>query len=117
MNRERLIPILEDVRHGNGGRAGGKFLWTNDDVTPSSIVATGTAQSGGSNQIQLSASASSVDDFYNGYSLQITGGTGEGQDYQRIVDYVGATKTADLSGEWVTTPDSTSTYRIVNRGY
>ena len=63
----------------------------------------------------LQSNSSSVDDFYNGYALEITGGTGAGQDHQRIVDYDGATKTAYVSGKWITTPDSTSTYRINNR--
>lgn len=68
-------------------------------------------------QIALATTASSTDDAYNGYAIEITSGTGSGQDHQKITDYDGTLKIATLSGAWVTTPDTTSTYRIINRGY
>ena len=46
---------------------------------PSTQIRTNTAQNGGNNTITLDASASGTDDFYNGYLIQITGGTGVGQ--------------------------------------
>ena len=66
--------------------------------------------------IKLASTASATNDAYNGMSLQITSGTGSGQDHQRISDYDGTTKEATVSGAWTTTPDSTSVYRVVNRG-
>ncbi len=55
-----------------------------------------TAQSGpSSTSITLDASASAVDDLYNGMVISITAGTGAGQSRQ-IVDYVGATKVATI---------------------
>ena len=110
----RGLPIYDDVVRGSGG------LYTHgpsDTLAMTAISHSGTAQAGGSSSITLAAAASSTDDAYNGYSIQITGGTGSGQDFQRILDYDGTSKEATVSGAWTTTPDSTSTYRIVNRGY
>lgn len=53
-----------------------------------------------------------ANDFFNGYTLKITGGTGEGQT-ATVTDYVGASGQflfTALSGG--STPDTTSTYRI-----
>ncbi len=58
------------------------------------------------------AALSSVDDFYNGMSVFVYGGTGAGQQ-RRIDDYVGSTKTATVSPAWGTTPDATSDIIIV----
>ena len=113
------------VRNGIDGTVAARFDPATDAET--SLVNAFTSSTGEAWQIngsavlklpflQLASSASSVDDFYNGYALEITRGTGSGQDHQRIVDYDGTTKTAYVSGKWTTTPDSTSTYRIVNRG-
>ena len=78
-------------------------------VTP---AVTGTATAGASNSITLAAGASSVNDFYNGQIIRITGGTGNGA-IALITDYVGSTKVATLRplGSAVT-PDNTSTYSI-----
>jgi len=72
----------------------------------------GTAQAGGSTTtIKLSVGAASINDFYNGMPISITGGTGSGQS-GIIVDYDGASRVAVVvSGVWVA-PDATSTYSI-----
>lgn len=86
-----------------------------DTIYNSTIVETGTAQAGGSFAITLAAGASATNDFYNGYFVAITGGTGAGQE-NHISDYNGTTKVATVSSSWVTQPDNTSTYSIVLRG-
>lgn len=73
---------------------------------------TGTAQVGGGTLgIKLAATASAIDNFYNGMPIAITAGTGSG-DSGIIIDYDGTTKIATVvSGTWVTM-DATSTYSI-----
>ena len=109
----RGLPIYDDVVRGSGGL----YLFNNDTADPSNIVDSGTAQSASAGAIVLATTASSTDDAYVGMSCQITGGTGSGQDHQRGTAYNGTTKELTVSGSWTTTPDSTSTYRIVNRAY
>ena len=64
---------------------------------------------------------SAVDDFYIGYDLFITGGTGyNADDITRnryiIVDYVGATNLFTIAALWNgATPDSTTTFDLFNR--
>jgi len=70
-----------------------------------------TAQAGTSSSITLDASASSVNDIYNGSSITITSGTGSGQT-RTISNYVGSTKVATVSTNWTTTPNSTSQFTI-----
>lgn len=74
-------------------------------------IRSNTAQAGGATTITLDASASAVDDFYNGASILLTGGTGAGQ-FRIITDYVGATKIATVDTAWVTNPNATSTFAI-----
>lgn len=70
----------------------------------------GTAQAGASGQTTLATTASAVDDAYNGMNLEITGGTGAGQE-AAITDYNGTTKVATHAAFGVT-PDNTSTYLV-----
>lgn len=71
----------------------------------------GTAQAGDATHITLDASANATNDYYNNALLMITGGTGASQS-RFIVDYVGATKVAQVA-TWVTNPDNTSTFAIL----
>jgi len=73
---------------------------------------TGTAQAGGSTTtVKLAAAASAVNDFYNGFPIAITAGTGNGQS-GIVIDYDGASKIATVvSAAWVA-PDATSSYSI-----
>ena len=82
-----------------------------DVTTNPANTHTGTAASGTSNTITLDGGASAVDDFYNSYVIEITGGTGSGQ-YNQIVDYFGSTKLCTVLNNWSVTPDATSTFRI-----
>lgn len=70
-----------------------------------------TAQAGGASTITLDTGAVATNDIYNGATIDITGGTGSGQ--QRVIsDYVGATKVATVSEAWDTQPDNTSTFTV-----
>lgn len=94
------------------------------DITPSAVdgnititssnhtTETGVAQAGASNTITLkSGSGFTSDDDANGLEIEITSGTGSGQ--QRfITDYNGTTKVATVYPAWDTQPDNTSNYSI-----
>lgn len=81
------------------------------------MVITGTAQSGStSSEIVLAAGSSSLNNFYNGWAIVITGGTGVGQ-YNIIVDYDGTLKTAAVLPSWIVTPDNTTTYALIPLSY
>jgi hypothetical protein len=71
-----------------------------------------TAADGDTTEIELDASASAVNDFYNNAVVILTGGTGIGQ-ARTITDYVGATKVATVSPAWDTVPDATSVFMII----
>jgi hypothetical protein len=75
----------------------------------------GTAQAGAAGTITLDASANANNDFYNGTIVLITGGTGVGQ-ARIITDYVGATKVASVGENFITVPDSSSTFVIYPGG-
>lgn len=78
----------------------------------SSVLSSGTAQSGStSGSIVLASGASSVNNYYRYTTVIITGGTGAGQ--ARVIDgYNGSTKAAVVRRPWRTTPDTSSTYVI-----
>lgn len=76
----------------------------------SAALESGAAAAGGASSLTLSASASSVDDYYNGASISITGGTGAGQ-VNSVISYVGASKVATV-GSWDIQPDATSQYSV-----
>jgi hypothetical protein len=61
--------------------------------------------------ITLASTDSSVDDFYNDCTIEITAGTGAGQS-RTITDYNGTTKVATITPLWDTVPDNTSRYII-----
>lgn len=74
-----------------------------------------TAASGTSASITLDAGASSVDDFYAGQIIFLTGGAGAWQ--ARTIDtYAGSGKTAGVSPNWSTAPDNTTTFAILPNG-
>jgi len=76
---------------------------TSDTLVPqeSGTFQTGSATPG---TLVLALHASSIDDFYNGWWVRITSGSGSGQ-VRRIKDYVGSTRTATL----FLTADNTTT--------
>jgi len=76
------------------------------------IVRTGTAQAGAASSITLDAGASAVDSLYKDATVIITSGTGVGQS-RMISAYVGATKVASVSPNWITSPDATSVFMVL----
>jgi hypothetical protein len=75
------------------------------------LIDADTAQAGAAGTITLQSGSSADDDFYNNTLIWISGGTGANQ-ARFISDYVGSTKVATVNGNWVVTPDVTSTYSI-----
>jgi hypothetical protein len=76
------------------------------------FLVTGTAQAGGdATHIVLDPTANPTNDHYNGFVLTIVSGKGAGQ-VKTIVDYAGATVTAEVSAWTGDTPDATSVYSI-----
>ena len=72
-----------------------------------------TAQAGGAATITLAYNASQVDSYYNGFFIEITGGTGSGQT-KTITGYVGSTRIATVGVAWAPQPDNTSDYTITS---
>lgn len=76
----------------------------------------GLAQAGAASSITLQSTASANDDIYNGSLVSIIAGTGSGQT-EKITDYNGTTKVADISpATWSVNPDSTSSYVVIPAG-
>jgi hypothetical protein len=74
----------------------------------------GVVNTASTNSVTLNSvgfTVSAEDDFYNGWVIEVTGGTGSGQ-YRIIVDYSGASQTATLHKDWTTNPDATSTVEL-----
>jgi hypothetical protein len=77
------------------------------------VIRSNTAQNGGtSSTIKLDAAASAVDNYYRDAVVTITSGTGAGQS-RVISSYVGATKVATVSRDWITTPDNSSHFYVI----
>jgi hypothetical protein len=100
------------------------------DVVSDSPDHSGQVQSNSntSTTVQLSMSANNTDDYYNGWWIKLTSGTGAGQ-VRRIRSYVGSTRiatiysTTDQTGvlgnpepieglDFLTIPDNTSNYSL-----
>lgn len=86
-----------------------------------SMVRTATAVSVTSSTIVLDASASSVDDYYNGCFVYIRSATAGSGQMRQIVDYTGITQTATIyvagppiqGAAWVTNPTGTIVFEII----
>ena len=135
----RLIPanagIVEQVSQSSGdnGTLVKRFQTidgVSDDVLVDSPAETsaghgGNAQSGSSVTITLNGGANATDDFYNGWWIYLTAGTGNGQ-VRRIKDYTGASKIATIYStadavddglDFVSPADATTVYSLFNRTY
>ena len=75
------------------------------------MQANGVVEAGGRNTIKLSAAGdnppSPIDNFYNGDSVYVMSGTGNGQ-LRRIIDYAGSTKTLTVNTAFSTTCNTDS---------
>lgn len=133
---EDNIMVVNNAPSGtsDGGLAIKRYQSANDsasgDVVLDSADHSGQVQSGSNTvtTVHLSLSASSVNDYYNGWWIKITSGTGANQ-VRRIRSYNGSTRvatiysTADQTGilgnpqpieglDFTTTPDNTSNYSL-----
>lgn len=105
--------------------AGGDVVADTGAGVVSSSFQTGSATPG---TLVLNAAANATDDFYNGWWINVTSGTGIDQ-VRRIKDYVGGSKTATLyvtadnAGSFadgldlVTAPAAADTYSLYNSPY
>ena len=120
---------------GDGGVAIKRYQPANDTNTGDLILdtpdETGTANTTGSTftAINLGASASATNDYYNGWWIRLSSGTGAGQT-RRIKDYDSTTKVATLYStadqttqvpveglDLVTIPDGTTGYQLFDCYY
>ena len=72
---------------------------------------TGTAQAGAATTITLDSGASGTNQYYRGWVIRTTGGTGPNQ-IREILDYHGSTKVATVSAAWGTNPSSDTTFAV-----
>ena len=121
----RRSPLYDDVTIGRGGLAGGRFVMDSDTEAFDYIVSTGTTQNifvslgplGFSLVgVTLDAADSSVDDAYNGMTIEITSGADAGV-FLLITDYTGSTRFAAATGSLSTYVDYIYGYRIINRNH
>jgi len=104
---ERLMKCTISAGSPAGDVAVEKSTATRDNTAQGGSDATSSEAA----YMTLDASASGMDDTYNGMVLRINGGTGSGQ-IRRIVDYDGTNKYAYVDRDWGTTPDATSEFVI-----
>lgn len=101
--------------YNTGNQQATVATWTtNPDDTSTYAIAPllqGTATGGSTNTITFANGSSFINSFYRDMVITTTGGTGAGQS-RLISAYAGATKTATVSTDWTTAPDSTTTYAI-----
>jgi len=116
-------PVVASVTGNVGGNVTGSVgSVATGGITRASFAAdtglqtirSNTAQGGNGSSITLDASASSTNDYYNGCTVYLTGGTGVGQ-INMITDYNGTTKVATTEA-WSTAPDNTTTFAILPHG-
>jgi len=85
------------------------------NMRSASDLAIGLAQGGDVTYIDLQATESAENDFYNRMLIMIESGTGAGQ-ARLIEDYIGSSKRALVARDWITPPDNTSRYVILPFG-
>lgn len=91
----------------------------NGNVVSDTPKETGVAQIlsiDASHGIKLSSSANSTNDYYKGWWIKITSGTGVEQT-RRLSSYDGTTKVANITTSWITIPDATSNYSLYSNYY
>jgi len=109
-----VIPTeLTDVSHVNitGTNAGGSVVvWAAKNAPAISSEALGATSVAGATSVKLGSSASTVNDVYNGCTIDITI-NGITQSL-KILDYVGSTKTATLDGSVEEALTADATYQV-----
>ena len=83
-----------------------------DSLSTSTVTTeTGTLVSGGTSTVTLPSTSSTIDKYYNGQTIEITGGTGIGLKAV-CIDYVAKTNILTVQTPFSITLDNTSTYAI-----
>jgi hypothetical protein len=75
----------------------------------------GVIVSATNNTAVLDISASVMDNTYNDWTIKIIAGTGAGQS-RNISSYAGGSRTASISPDWTTIPNTTSDYELFRPG-
>lgn len=83
-----------------------------ESLRKSAIQEQGTATSATTSTLVDTANLKQSDDYWNGGKVEILAGTGVNQ-VRDISDFTQSTSTLIVSPNWVTTPDSTSVYRVI----
>lgn len=83
----------------------GKHFWSDVNIvlTEDQIVS--------DNEIQLAQNESNIDDFFRGFDITLTNGTGKGQS-RKILSYDGINKVAVVDTPWDILPDTSTEYSI-----
>lgn len=74
--------------------------------------ATGTATSAAAGTLVDTSARKEVNHFWKGGEIEILSGTGSGQK-RPVTAFTQSTSTFTVSPDWVTTPDTTSVYRVI----
>lgn len=77
---------------------------------------TGLVRGADACSIRLAGAENPLNDYYKGYYVTISGGTGSGQ-ARKITGYDGSTKVAMLEKDWNTIPDDSSIYKLYRSDY
>lgn len=80
------------------------------------VQESGTATAGAASSLTDTTKRKETDDYWKGGTLEIVSGTGAGQS-RMITSNVQSTGVISITPDWVTTPDTTSKYRIVRSWY
>jgi len=107
---ELLTGALHTIANSAGKTLRGLSLKAGGS-TSAVLIHSGTAQAGTASTITLDTGAIATNDIYNGALILITGSTGVGQS-RKIIDYVGSTKVATVTPDFVVNPTGTSTFEI-----
>ena len=78
---------------------------------PALVIESGTAQTGTTNTITLSASSDSLPNYYTEMQVSIVSGAGAGQT-KTITSYNSTTKVATVDSDWSPVVDYTSVYEV-----
>jgi uncharacterized delta-60 repeat protein/RHS repeat-associated protein len=89
----------------------GGFSYSRPSIAPARTTVTGTSSTTGTSDTLVDSSRTESQDFFLGYTLKITGGTGSGQ-VRTVTGYNASTKTFTVSPAFTTAPNSTSTYSL-----
>lgn len=106
MPSDQVQVAQSSMRQGSRGR-----LWL--ALIGEEVIESGTAQAGSATSLTLKADAAPAANAHGNKLLRLTGGAGATQE-RPIFVYDGDTKVATVESAWTSTPDSTTTYDVIN---